>query len=387
MADSIISRGQGIASADPDPSVYLQIGIVQKALLGLLSLPKVSHCVGQDYRNYVQKGSDSILGKLLNASQDTSYPLDRLSLGRGLLMEYIDSDHNQTVDAALDALNESIELQKRNQYGGLWYFTYPNWSYLDGMFSYTSFASLYTSFFNPSDTKNTTDRIIYQLDLLWSHCRDNATGLLFHGYDASKSASWADPVTGASPVVWGRALGWYFMALVDWLEMNTFQTQSLQWAQVHSRFVALADAIVEAADPASGAWWQVLNFSGREGNYIESSGSSMFVYGLYKGVRLGYLSSAAERHRETANRAYEYLVDTFVVKNDNGTLGWNGTVSVCSLNSPATYEVFFSMSFGNVGLVANENDQYYVTQPLLFNSVHGSASFVLASLENEMQAI
>lgn len=30
--------------------------------------------------------------------------------------------------------------------------------------------------------------------------------------------------------------------------------------------------------------------------------------------------------------------------------------------------------------------QYYVMQPLLFDSVHGSASFVLASLENEIQA-
>jgi hypothetical protein len=117
MADSIISRGQGIAPADPDSSIYLQIGIVQKALLGLLNSPEVSHCDGKDYRNYVQKGSESILGRLLNASQDTLYPLDRLSLGRGLLMEYVDSEHNQTVDAALDSLHESIELQPRNQYG------------------------------------------------------------------------------------------------------------------------------------------------------------------------------------------------------------------------------------------------------------------------------
>jgi rhamnogalacturonyl hydrolase YesR len=240
--------------------------------------------------------------------------------------------------------------------GGLWYFTYPNWSYLDGMISYTSFASLYTNFFNSSDTKNTTNQVIYQLDLLWSHCFDNATGLLFHGYDASKTAVWANPVTGASPIVWGRALGWYFMALVDWLGINKSQAQSSQWAHVHARFVALADAIVEAADPATGAWWQVLNFPGREGNYIESSGSSMFVYGLYKGVRLGYLSSQAEKHQKTANKAYEYLVDNFVVKNQNGTLSWNGTVSVCSLNSSATYEVFIPISFSYGVCFANKNN-------------------------------
>ncbi|EED17831.1 cell wall glycosyl hydrolase YteR, putative [Talaromyces stipitatus ATCC 10500] len=361
MADSIISRGQGIAPEEPTVSTYLQIGIVQSALLRLIDAPFVaSDCTKDDYRAYVRRGSESVLGKLLNASQDISYPLDRFSLGRGLLAEYYD-EGNRTVKSALDALNESIALQPRNQYGGLWYFTYPNWSYLDGMYSYTSFTSLYTTHFDPPAPNTATDA--FQLDLLWSHCYDNTSGLLFHGYDASKTAVWADPVTGASPIVWGRALGWYFMALVDWLDLNSFQPDPLQWGYVHRRFVALADAIANVVDPVSGAWWQVLNFAGREGNYIESSASAMFTYGLYKGVRLGYLP--ASRYRETANKAYEYLVNTFVVKNQNGTLGWNGTVSVCSLNSTASYE-------------------YYVTQPLLFNSVHGSASFVLASLENEM---
>lgn len=241
--------------------------------------------------------------------------------------------------------------------GGLWYFTYPNWSYLDGMYSYTSFVSLYTTYFDPRSTPETTLDIIDQLDLLWSHCFDNITGLLFHGYDASKTAVWANPITGASPVVWGRAMGWYFMALVNWLESSSFPKSDSQWRHVQSRFISLADALVEAADPVSGAWWQVLNYPGREGNYIESSGSAMFVYGLYKGVRLGYLSQQ-QAYRKTADKAYEYLANTFVVDNQNGTLSWNGTVSVCSLNSTADYEVclppFFSLfSIWGVEVFAN----------------------------------
>ncbi|KAH8703502.1 putative cell wall glycosyl hydrolase YteR [Talaromyces proteolyticus] len=365
MADSIISRGQGIAPAETQSSIFLQIGIVQTALLRVLDSP-LSRCTELDYRSYVEKGTQSIVGRLLNASQDTLFPLDRLSLGRGLLLDYTGDHDNKTVKSALDALRRSIDLQPENQYSGLWYFTYPNWSYLDGMYSYASFYSLYTTFFNPTVTNKTTDDIIYQLDLLWAHCFDNSTGLLFHGYDASKTAVWANPATGASPVVWDRALGWYFMALVDWLEINGFECLSTQWEHVHARFVAIANGIVKAADPVSGAWWQALNFPEREGNYIESSGSAMFVYGLYKGIRLGYLRSSDQRYKNTADKAYAYLTNTFVVKNQNGTLDWNGTVSVCSLNSSATYE-------------------YYVTQPLLFNSVHGSASFVLASLEHEIQ--
>ena len=38
-------------------------------------------------------------------------------------------------------------------------------------------------------------------------------------------------------------------------------------------------------------------------------------------------------------KAYDYMINNFVVKNANGTLGWDKTVTVCSLNSTATYEV------------------------------------------------
>lgn len=119
MADSIISRGQGIASANSDASLFLQVGIVQTALLRLLGspLPSSACCAEHDYRSYIQQGSDSIIGKLLNASQDTLYPLDRLSIGRNLLFSYTENDGNKTVESALEALRESIDLQPKNQYG------------------------------------------------------------------------------------------------------------------------------------------------------------------------------------------------------------------------------------------------------------------------------
>ncbi|CRG91272.1 hypothetical protein PISL3812_08320 [Talaromyces islandicus] len=376
MADSIISRGQGIATIESTSSIYLQVGVVQAALLQLLESPLSSshRCAQHDYRSYVRQGTKSIVGKLLNASEDTHFPLDRLSLGRGLLDEYLDnstsSNDRQTAKSAIDTLKQSIDLQPKNQWGntgGLWYFTYPNWSYLDGMYSYTGFKSMYTNNFNSSAVLNTTNDIIYQLDLLWIHCFDNNTDLLFHGYDASVTASWAAPITGASPLVWGRSMGWYFMALIDWLDENSSIAPSNLWHHVLVRYLDFADALLKMADPNSGAWWQVLNYPSREGNYIESSGSAMFTYGLYKGARLGLFDDGADKYKKAADKAYDYLVDNFVVENQNGTLSWNGTVSVCSLNSSATYD-------------------YYVNQPILYDSVHGSASFVLASLENELSA-
>lgn len=126
MADSIISRGQGIAPETPTASTYLQIGIVQDALLQLINSAVASHDAKEKYRAYVQQGTGSILDKLLNASQDTLYPLDRFSLGRGLLAEYLDDQDKQNVKEGLDALNESIALQPRNQYGLSFSFFYRN---------------------------------------------------------------------------------------------------------------------------------------------------------------------------------------------------------------------------------------------------------------------
>jgi hypothetical protein len=62
---------------------------------------------------------------------------------------------------------------------------------------------------------------------------------------------------------------------------------------------------------------------------------------LLKGLRLGFVDGS-ENYRqfsEVGRKAYDYMINNFVVKNANGTLGWDKTVTVCSLNSTATYEV------------------------------------------------
>ena len=110
---------------------------------------------------------------------------------------------------------------------------------------------------------------------------------------------------------------------------------------LRSRYLELAGAIAKASDPVAGAWWQVVTEPGREGNYLESSATALFTYSLLKGLRLGFVDSEESRKQfaQVGRKAYEYMTNNFVVKNANGTLGWNETVSVCSLNSTATYEV------------------------------------------------
>lgn len=376
MASSIISRGQGVMIGNGGASELLQAGITQKAFRRVIErypYDNSSLLIG----NYITKSVDSTLGFLSNATKDTTYPLDRLSNGNNLIALY-EQTGNASYKGAIESLRESIDLQKRNGAGGLWYYVYPNWSYLDGMYSLAPFYTLYTKLY---DSKNASavDDILYQLNTLWTHCLDNSTGLLFHGYDYSKTAVWANPITGASPHVWGRSLGWYMMSLVDTLEVSPLSHQSPTWRALLTKFQQLSKAVAAAVDPSSGAWWQVLDQPGRTGNYIESSGSAMFVYSLLKGTRLGYVSS----YETVASQAYQYVIDSFVVKNGT-TVSYNGTVAVCSLNSTASYEVSYLPDLRNT--TNCDFPQYYISQPILYDSVLGAGAFILASLEYEMYA-
>ncbi|KAI1771681.1 glycoside hydrolase family 105 protein [Hypoxylon cercidicola] len=380
MASSIMSRHQGVMTGKGGSSELLQAGITQRALSALVA----QYPCGAETRRfaaYLRDSAASVVPFTLNATYDAlSYPMDRLSNGNALLVLASAPAGNATTAsssrAAADALRRSIDLNRRNPQGGLWYFVYPQWSYLDGMYSLAPFYTRYAldaasrGVGGANATAEALDDMSYQLDLLWAQTRNATSGLLAHGYDASRTAVWADPVTGASPHVWGRSLGWYAMALVDTLEAlpprDAAAVKTCKYRdQILEKWQLLASALIRAVDETTGGWWQVLDEPGRDGNYIESSGTAMFAYALLKGARLGYLTALATVEAvSTGTRAHEYLTDAFVVRNANGTLGYNGTVAVCSLNSTATYE-------------------YYVGQPINYNSVLGSAAYVLASLEVE----
>ena len=382
-----MARGQGILTNTGDVSELLQTGFTQKAFRRLVEqYPNDSLTVR--VAQYIQTSVDSVVSSVSNSVQDTSYSLDRLSNGNNLI-ELYEQTGNETYRQAFEALRESVNLNTRNREGGLWYYVYPHWSYLDGMYSLTPFYTYYTTLYDTDISTAVIKDVLLQLELLWQHCSMNTTGMLVHGYDESKTAVWADSITGASPHVWGHSLGWYTMALVDTLQLLPISHQSKEWKHLQSRFGQLAQALGEGVDPESGAWWQVLDQPGRQGNYIESSGSAMFVYSLLKGVRLGYLKredinstyASESFYTDVASRAYEYIIDSFVVDDGDGVIGYNGTVSVCSLNSTASYEVSLSLR-GDLALT-EAFPQYYVGQPIRYNSVLGSAAFVLASLEYE----
>ena len=56
------------------------------------------------------------------------------------------------------------------------------------------------------------------------------------------------------------------------------------------------DALLKVRDPKTGLWYQVLNKGGREGNYLEGSGSAMYTYAFASGAHKGYLDTKVPCH-------------------------------------------------------------------------------------------
>lgn len=351
MIDSIISREQGLANSGARTG-QIEIGIFQSALrqaieapaTGVHQDPVVYQLSVQRWQDYLNTSVQNSIPSLLNATRDSLYPLDRFSIGNTLLYQR-ENDNNSSDTAAvqaIQALRTSVDFQTRNYLGGFWYYVYPQWSYNDGMYSLAPWYIHYTMSFEAENTTAAVNDILRQFDLLWEHCYHNDSGLLVHGYDASKTAVWANSITGASPYVWGRSLGWYFTGLVETLEL--LPTSSAAWRHLQRRFQTLAAAIMKTADPQTGVWWQIVDEGGRSGNYLESSATALFTYSLLKGSRLGFLDRKTTNNTglspvEVGIKAYDYMKRAFVVVNVNGTLDWNSTVAICSLNSTASYEV------------------------------------------------
>lgn len=263
------------------------------------------------------------------------HSLDPYRFGNNVLFWY-EQTRDERYKTAADAIKDTLDSHPRTPTGGFWHreVVYPDQMWLDGIYMADVFYAKYVSLFQP-DNQTAWDDVALQFDNIDERTR-RADGLLVHGYDESKKAVWADPVTGAAPLVWGRAVGWYFMALLEVMEL--FPKDHPAQERLLWYFRDLARGLKGSQDE-TGGWWNVMEtrYEDVEGNYIESSASVMFTYGLLKGLNLGYLEE--EEYGEVAERAWRGMVDMFVTYNGDGTINWEGTVMVGSLGSNATFEV------------------------------------------------
>lgn len=334
-----------------------ELGIV---LAGMNAVWKATN--DQKYLDYVQHCVDQFVqpdGAIVSYEQ-RAYSLNNILIGRQLLTLYR-TTHQEKYRLAAERLRQQIATQPRTASGGVWHSqATPNLMLLDDQFMLAPFYAEYAATFHePQDL----DDIVKQFTLLDQHTRDDATGLMYHGWDESHTAPWANRTTGTSPNLWARGMGWYLMALVDTLpyvpEHDPHHAELLRLLQ------RAAAAVERARDPRSSLWYQILNKPGEKGNYIESSSVLMFTYAFAKGARLGYLPKP---YGTAAVRAWKAARFRFIRTTVPGEAKITGTVTHIALGaSPAD----------------DGSDDYYLHAPVVDDDPKGVGAFLLAGSEME----
>ena len=230
--------------------------------------------------------------------------------------------------------------------------------WLDGIYMASPFLAQYANDFNKPAW---FDTVTFQIIHIYSKTYDPATGLLYHAWDESKSQAWCNPETGQSKEFWGRAMGWYMMAIVDVL--GYLPNDHPQRDSVINILLKTSEALLRVRDPKTGLWYQVLNKGNQEGNYLEASCSSMFTYAFAKGARMGYLPS---KYLDIAKQSFQAIVENFIRIGEDGV---PVMTNIC----------------GAAGLGGNPyrdgSYQYYINEKRVDNDTKGVAPFILAAIE------
>lgn len=235
---------------------------------------------------------------------------------------------------------------------------------------------------------NDWDIIAKQFSITWAQLYDKTTGLLYHGFTANPgdnaSSSWAgiskDNVYHSASF-WGRANAWYFLALVDILEV--MPTNNTYYNTFKGYLSNLAKGIANYQDKGTGCWYQVMDKvpASLTGNYLEASCSSIFTAGYLKAIRLGLLDKAT--YEPIAKKAYEGLVNQFMIydNKDNSTIQLVHSCTSAGLGGKdgraGNDDYYLTGKDASVVTSSDPTSQYYYTEGKVLGG------FIMAATEYE----
>ena len=317
-----------------------------------------------DYFRYIQHSMDFFIEEdgSIKGYRPDEFNIDNVNNGKLLLLLYQVTGKEKYKKAA-DRLRAQLRLQPRTSEGGFWHKkVYPWQVWLDGLYMGQPFYAEYARLFHEEDTA--FNDIARQFISIEHHARDPKTGLLYHGWDESKEQKWANKNTGLSQNFWGRALGWYGMAMVDALDY--FPERHPGRDSIIAILNRFAKSVSKFQDPKTGLWYDVVDKQTARGNYPEASASCMLVYTLAKGVRKGYLSAS---YLMNAIKGYEGIKKEFIEQRTDGFVNLKGTVQVSGLGGNPYRDGSF---------------EYYMSEPVIVNDPKGIGAFINCAVEMEM---
>ncbi len=315
-----------------------------------------------EYYNYIKKNIDYFVQG--NGSIKTydfkKFRLDDIAPGR-VILDLYGKTGGAKYKSAAELLRKQLSEQPRTKEGGFWHKEiYPHQMWLDGLYMAEPFYAKYAKMFNEPNDYND---IAKQFILIYRHALDPETGLLYHGWDESKTQKWANPKTGDSPSFWGRSIGWYLMGLVDVLDY--FPKENPAREELTAILHRECGVLWKYRDKKTNLWYLIIDKPDKKGNYLEASSSSMFCYVFAKGANKGYLNK----------KYFKYAEDVFSgIKNKLIKTGKNGL--------PELINTISSAGLGGKPYRDGSFD-YYASEPKRTNDFKGLGPLISASLQLE----
>ena len=345
---------------------------------------------GEAIRQYCQEYTDTMISQQgdIRGYNILDYNLDNIRTGHFVTRMYQQWPEQKNL-LAMQTMMRQLKDQPRTLADKVYWhkaiYAYQVW--LDGIFMGLPFRCLTAPVTEKKakDIKAIYDDAVNQLKITYERTLDPVTGLNRHAYDETRKTFWADGQTGLSQHCWGRAQGWYTMALIEVLD--ALPQDYARRNEVIDLLVKDFDAILKWQDKQTGLWYQVMDSPGREGNYLESTCSAMFTYALLKAYRKGYVGT---KYREAGIKAYKGMINHFIRINPDKTISLTNCCSVAGLGPAATDEVVAAMKQVNPKGSVKENRRrdggyaYYLSEPIRDNDAKGLGPFIWASLEMEM---
>ena len=340
-------------------------GLELKAMLDVASVIP-SEAEGSQIEQYVDAWYDAIIDStgVIYKYKKGNFSTDHICPGRTLFGLY-DLTGKPKYKAAMDSLYSQILDQPRTPEGGFWHKAiYPNQMWLDGLYMAQPFYAEYTNRFITDSLQREANYndIALQFQLVYDHTFDAETGLLRHAWDSSHQMFWCNGETGQSDHAWGRAMGWYAMALVDVIEILPAGEQQDALVRILN---SCFQAIPLYADETTGMWFQVLDRPYEEGNYLEATASVMFIYAMLKGARMGVLEGITVAD---ARARYQEMLQTFVRVDEDGLVNLDHCCEVAGLGGKDNRRGDY---------------HYYINEPVRSNDPKGIGPLIWAALEYE----
>jgi rhamnogalacturonyl hydrolase YesR len=298
----------------------------------LFAMEKMFHYTGDStYYNYIKRYVDQQVDEAGNVPDFKNNALDNFLPGYAILFMY-EQTHQEKYKIAATQIRDGFNGYPRASNGLFWHSS-EEWArgqvWVDGVFMGQIFLARYGKVIG--DSEYAFGEVVKQMTLIIEKCQ-KPNGLLLHGWNESKTASWADQKTGLAPEVWSEGLGWFAVLIADVFDFLP-ENQSGRKELITS-LQKLCAGLKDTQYPKIGMWCQVVDKCNEPGNWNETSGTGMFMYLLQNSINKGYISKS--EYQPVVEKAYNGIVKK-AITNDHGYIDLIDCSSIGIQNSYTDY--------------------------------------------------